>query len=395
MKNKITTLCIDGNYFIYSRLHILPKPKKKGFLIDGKRISTKLMDSQNEMNIFMRKLATDFASEMRKFIGFIDRVVFVVDSNSWRKDYDDLYKANRSYDDNINWDNVHLIMRNFEDILEDSGVIVEKVVGAEGDDMIFAWSTYLNSLGENCIIWSGDKDLMQLVNYNNATSSFSIWYDNTRNRVGVYPGFEKWIEIEDEEHTIDIFNITDEDDLMGINKKQMLKDFIYKNKMEVENVFCDEFAFIKILTGDKGDNIDSVVLKPSKKGDKNFKISEKKALKILNRFKEKNRRFSSTYLFNESYKNDIVRYIKEVMDVNTNDDIILKNLERNTNLILLHVQTIPEAIQKSMFDIIKEDYNRKNCNFTKITSNRNILADTPYEMIDNVKNDFKNIKGLF
>lgn len=377
---KEITLVVDGNYFCYSRLHVLPKPKKTSIVVDGKKISTRLLDDKKDMDMFMRKLATDFASEVRKFKGLVSRVVFVSDSKSWRKDFNADYKANRKFSDDINMDNVHKVMHDFESILEDRGIIVEKIPGAEGDDIIFAWSTYLNSLGEDCIMWTGDKDLKQLVNYNSATESFSLWYDNTRNRMGVYPGFEKWLEQEDDEVELDIFDIKDEDDLLGPSKKQLIKDLINYSKLQVEKVFCDEFAFIKILTGDKGDNVSSVVLKPSKSGTKSFKISENKAQEILARFKSKNRRFSASYLFNESYKNDVVKLIKEVMDIDIRDKDVLEGLERNINLILLHVETIPDAIQRSMFDTIKEHHNIRINNFDIISSNKYILENTEYQM---------------
>jgi 5'-3' exonuclease len=403
MKNKDTTLCIDGNFFIYSRLHIMPKPKKTAIIVDGKSISTQLMSEEKEMKAFMQKLAMDFASEVRKFQDIVNRIVFVVDSKSWRKDYNKTYKANRSLDDSIAWKNVFSIMKTFEGILEDKGIIVEKVAGAEGDDMIFAWSTYLNSLGEDCIMWTGDKDLLQLVNYNKATESFSLWYDNTRHRVGVYPGFDKWLEISDDEDDIgeiDFLDMMDagDDAMMGQSKKQLLKNLVVNGNLKVEKVFCDEFAFIKILTGDKGDNIESVCLKPSKNGEKRFKISEKKAQEILSMFKKKNKRFSATYLFNESYKKDIVKFIKEVMNVNYSDDHIMANLERNIDLILLHVVTIPDAIQKSMFDVIKEDHKFRLNSFANITSNKLILEDTEYAITNkprSIAGPPKNIKGLF
>jgi len=400
---KETTLVIDGNYFIYSRLHVMPKPKKTAIVIDGKTISTQLMASEKEMKAFMQKLAMDFASEVRKFQDIVTRIVFVVDSKSWRKDYDSTYKANRKPDASIHWKNVHGIMKTFEGILEDKGIIVEKVAGAEGDDMIFAWSTYLNSLGEDCIMWTGDKDLLQLVSYNNATEAFSLWYDNTRHRIGVYPGFDKWLELaEDEEDMgeIDFLDMMDaaDEELMGQSKKQLLKGLVTKGSLKVEKIFCDEFVLIKILTGDKGDNVESVCLKPSKNGEKNFKISEKKAQEILALFKKKNRRFSSTYLFNESYKQDLVRFIKEVMGVNYTEASIMARLEHNIDLILLHVETVPDAIQRSMFELIKDDHKSRLSNFAGVTSNRLILEGTDYAIVQKTRSIAgppKNIKSLF
>jgi 5'-3' exonuclease len=397
---KQTTLIVDGNFFVYSKLHVMPKPKN--IVVDGKKISAQIMSSQKEQKAFIQKLAMDFACEARKFQTIVNRIVFVVDSRSWRKEYDTTYKANRKPDSNINWKNVHKIMKEFEGILKDKGVIVEKVAGAEGDDMIFAWSTYLNSIGENCIMWTGDKDLLQLVNYNTSTEAYSLWYDNTRHRMGVYPGFEKWLDIKEEPKEIDFLDLlvqeSDDDIFLGINKKDNLKTFVDNENLNIEKIFCDEFVLIKILTGDKGDNVESVCLKPSKKGDKFFKISEKKAYEILELFKTKNKRFSSSYFFNESYKQDIVKYIKKVMQVNYNDADIMSNYVHNIDLILLHVETIPEVIQHSMFDVIQEDCKLSLTNFEAISSSKLILADTDYKIIStprSIAGPSKNIKGLF
>lgn len=372
------TLIIDGNFFVISRLMVLPKPKST-IEVDGKKIPCKLLDDKRQMQSFIEKLAMDFACEIRKFKNIVNRVVFVIDSKSWRKDYDSSYKSNRTFSDTINWKNVSTILNDFEIILNDKGIITERVPGAEGDDLIFAWSTYLNSIGEDCIMWTGDKDLLQLVNYNKSTESFSLWYDNTKNRMGVYPGFDKWLEYNDVNNNIDIFNL-EEDSLLGSNKKENIKDLINHSKLKIEKTFCDEFAFIKILKGDKGDNISSLILKPSKKGNTFFKISDKKALDILTLFKNKNKRFSSNYFFDKSYKDEIIKYAKEIMNVKIPDSELIEKLEKNINLMLLHVETIPDAIQQSMFNVIKNDYNIKINNFDSLSSNKYILENTKYSI---------------
>ena len=145
------TLIMDGNYFVYSRLFVLPRNKKQRFL-----------DSEKDRGVFMRKLAMDFASEMRKFKNIANRVVFVADSKSWRKDMipEAQYKANRKQSETINWTAVFEIYDEFKELLKKRNVVVQQMSGAEGDDLVFAWSTFLNMQGDNCIVWSGDRDLM-------------------------------------------------------------------------------------------------------------------------------------------------------------------------------------------------------------------------------------------
>ena len=70
------TFVIDGNYFLFSTLYVLPKKSKKA----------ELLGTEDEVQTFMRKLATDFAYQIRLFEGLIDKVVWTIDSRSWRKD---------------------------------------------------------------------------------------------------------------------------------------------------------------------------------------------------------------------------------------------------------------------------------------------------------------------
>ena len=56
------TFVIDGNYFLFRTLYVLPsRSKKKG-----------LLGTDEDCNAFMRKLATDFAYQIRLFEGLID-----------------------------------------------------------------------------------------------------------------------------------------------------------------------------------------------------------------------------------------------------------------------------------------------------------------------------------
>ena len=333
-------LIIDGAYFVYSRLFVLPRQKMPTAFDESSSVDTRFMSTEYEMAIFMRKLAMDFASELRKVKNITGRIVFTQDSKSWRKDLfpDAEYKANREQDSKIHWANVHKVVEEFTEFLKERGVIIHRVQGAEGDDLIYAWTSALNSEGQNCIIWSGDTDLMQLVNYNRSTDAYTIWYDNTRSKLAVYPGFQKYLEIKDgtkQEEYDDIFNI---DNVLIISNqiKQEIKTFITTNNIEVNEIFCDEYIFSKILAGDRGDNIKSVysVEKIGKTGKpRTSKISEEKSKSIVSTFKKRHGRFSSMYLFDEFYKKEILKMIAAEMKL-TSADELLPNLELNTNLIL-------------------------------------------------------------
>tara|TARA_R110001592_G_scaffold192795_4_gene439731 strand:+ start:1059 stop:2210 length:1152 start_codon:yes stop_codon:yes gene_type:complete len=338
---------MDGNYFVYSRLFVLPRDKK-----------TRFLDTEKDRGMFIRKLAMDFASEMRKFKNIANRVVFVADSKSWRKDMipEAEYKANRKQSETINWTAVFEIYDEFKELLKKRNVIVQQMSGAEGDDLVFAWSTFLNMQGDNCIIWSGDRDLMQLVNYNPANDAYSLCYDSTRKIMGVYPGFTKWLSSRTNKAQDDIFNISAVyvDDMI----KQEIEGFIKTSKVKLWPIYCDEFIFTKILTGDKSDNISSVVqvVKQTKTGKtRTTRVSDNKAAQILKEFKSIHRRMSAVYLFDDDYKQDICTIIKKVMKIDTPIVDLKLKLEQNIKLMLLHTATIPDAIQTIMFAAVKED----------------------------------------
>jgi 5'-3' exonuclease len=357
-------------------------------------VDMRFMSTESEMGVFMRKLSTDFASELRKLKNITGRIIFTQDSRSWRKDLfpTSEYKANREQDSKIHWSNVHKVVEEFTDYLKEKGVIIHRVQGAEGDDLIFAWTSELNSKGENCIVWSGDTDLMQLVNYNRSTDAYTLWYDNTRSKIAVYPGFKKYLDIKDGSNPNDYDDIFNVDNVLIVSNqvKEEIKLFINTNKLEVNEIFCDEYILSKILAGDKGDNIKSVysIEKIGKTGKpRTSKISEEKAKSIVSTFKKRHGRFSSMYLFDESYKTEILKLIASEMKLTSHEDL-LPNLELNTNLILLHSRTIPEALQTTMFSDIEYLLRENNLDIKNLLSKESILNNTNY--INTIGNDKKD-----
>ena len=345
------TLLIDGNYFVFSRLFVLPKPKTGQLLGDDKQMSQ-----------FMRKLAIDFASEMRKLKMFVDDVVLTVDSKSWRKDlYPEAdYKGTRKQSSNVNWQGVYSVYEEFQKILQAKGVTVHQIQGAEADDVIFGWSTALNNRGKSCIVWSGDRDLIQLVNYSKTNDAHTIWYYNTKKSLYAYEGFER-------DMNASIANDMSTDDLLfNMGGEHMTRDTYQTNilswvkdlKIEVTEVDCDKFIFNKILIGDKSDNIPSVVTwQKEMKGGKlrTYSITEKMADTIYDQFIKELDNFTIEYLFNTEYKNKLTDIIYRVVG-HSNLNLIKSALSNNIALMLLHTKTIPDSIQEAIYNAIDKDW---------------------------------------
>jgi 5'-3' exonuclease len=378
------TLLIDGNYFIYSRLFVMPKPNKG-----------KLLGDEKSKGQFLRKLCIDFASEIRKMQPFLDKIVLTIDSKSWRKDLfpEAEYKGTRTQDDTVEWESVYQIYEEFKTVLAKRGVIVQQVNGAEADDLLFAWSTYLNAAGQNCIVWTGDRDLIQLVDYSKATDGYTLWYYNTKKRLIVFEGFNKMMGMPIDESSDNddlLFNLASKTALLE-KVRADVNDWIKKNGIEIEEINCDNFIFQKILTGDKSDNIKSVVT--WSKGGRTYNISLKQADKILEQYLKEESVFTIDHMFNESQVDKIADIIYRVVGNSTKSQIKAR-FNQNLDIMLLHYNTIPEAIQSQMqkaIDIsieIEPELNR-------LTQLEKILEGNPWLQVkSDVPSQFDPFEGL-
>jgi 5'-3' exonuclease len=378
------TLLIDGNYFIYSRLFVMPKPSKG-----------KLLGDEKSRGQFLRKLCIDFASEIRKMQPFLDKIVLTIDSKSWRKDLfpDAEYKGTRTQDDSVDWEGVYQIYDEFKAVLGKKGVIIQQVNGAEADDLLFAWSTYLNSNGKSCIVWTGDRDLIQLVDYSKATDGYTLWYYNTKKRLIVFEGFNKMMAMPVDESSSDedlLFNLASKTALMEKTRADV-NDWIKKNGIEIEEINCDTFIFQKILTGDKSDNIKSVVT--WSKGGRTYNISLKQADKILEQYLKEESRFAIDHMFSEAQVDKIADIVYRIIGNSTKEQIKIR-FNQNLDIMLLHYNTIPEAIQTQMQLAIDRNADVEP-EVTRLTQMEKILEGNKWlELKSDVPTQFDPFAGL-
>ena len=400
MKNN--TLVIDGKHMLFKCLYVLPKTGKI------------LLDNVNDKSLLVQKMAMDFAAETRKFSDVLNRIVFVIDSSSWRKALypQSDYKGNRETDESINWNNVWGAFKDFYTVLKDHGVIIQRIDGAEGDDLIFAWSSFLNSKGENVIVNSGDRDLTQLVQFNKFTNAYTIFYTNTQKLLIGYPGFFNWMNEEIEVDEVDIFNLGSND----FNPREVFKRLIDANELTSEETFPEEVILGKILGGDKGDNILPVYSyqKKNKNGKiMTFGVSDKKIEEIKTLFEQDHGKLDIMYFFESSYKKVLVDLTCQVMKITSAyRDSVEKNLDRNINLVILHQKCIPEEILNQIYEEIETVYNNKIGNFSTLSNRFKILENTSYsnqwkpkennalskvkdDSMDFIIKDTNNKKGLF
>lgn len=364
------TLLIDGNYFLHSRLFVLPRPKN-GVMLEDEASRASLM----------RKLAIDLASEVRKMRGFIDKVVVAVDARSWRKDLFPTaeYKGTRKADSSIDWNAVYNVYEEFQTILQKHGVVVHKIEGAEADDVLFGWSTLLINKGRNSIIWTGDKDLIQLVNYSKANDSYALWYSPVQKSLYCFKDFINVLDTSETTNTDDLlFNLST---YSGVREeyKIAIKDWIQSNKVKLTEVNCDEFMFNKLLIGDKSDNIPSVVLwQKEMKGGKlrTYSITDKLADKIFQQYNKENSQFVIDQLFN---KDEIEKLADVVYRVIGKSSIaqIKNNISQNMSLMMLHTKVIPDAIQNEIYSSVESELKvLEGTDLSQLTNKEKILEGT-------------------
>jgi 5'-3' exonuclease len=174
-KSKLT-LIVDGNWLLMSRLSVL---------------NNRFAD-EYELNQELKLMLIKSINKVLRFFPFIDNIIFVADGGSWRNQleipkyiYDEIsevqsaeYKGNRVRSDDINWDLLFSSYNDFITTLQSTGITSCQENGIEGDDWCYHWSTLLNSQGTNCIIWTKDNDLKQLVSMN-SDKCFTAWWNES------------------------------------------------------------------------------------------------------------------------------------------------------------------------------------------------------------------------
>ena len=372
------TFVIDGNYFLFRTLYVLPRKSKKA----------EMLGTDEDAIVFMRKLATDFAYQIRLFDGLIDKVVWTIDSRSWRKDFypDAEYKGNRKQDTSINWENFSKVTKEFTQLLIKQGVIYSKIDGAEGDDLMYAWNTESLANDKSVIMFTGDRDLVQLVNRSKTNSTHTILFSPAHKKMYTYQGFSEWLTAEEEVSSKDIFDVLKVSSSPEAQSKKLLSSIIAKKKVSVIEVDPEEFRFRKVLTGDSGDNVPPAYWHTSTKNGKTrrYGVSEGKATAIIDEFKLKHGTLSHMYLYEDGYITDLANIlIRHMKAKHMSREQIIINLKSNVNLMVLSSHTIPEGILDEMFKSVESQININELVLPNVSTMKKIVEGTKYDGDDN------------
>jgi hypothetical protein len=182
--------------------------------------------------------------------------------------------------------------------------------------------------------------------------------------------------------------MTNEDMLFNMGGEHMSRDqyqnnilgWVQANKIGITEIDCDEFIFKKILVGDKSDNIPSVVTwqKEMKSGKlRTYSITDKMADTIYTQFIKEFDNFTIDYLFNSEYKDKLADVVYRVVG-HSNIGLIKIAIQNNISLMLLHVKTIPDPIQKAIYESIERDWEGALDNIDNVMDMEKILKGTAW-----------------
>lgn len=268
----------------------------------------------------------------------ITNVVLCVDSRSWRKDFFTGYKASRAEVKKGSMDQMtrelfYGVIDDFCKAAKTKGVIVSKVSGAEGDDLLYGWSKYFNMAGQNCLVMSGDKDTVQLVN-SDGDGWTAVWNNNWKNQIIYVP--KGWSSRMVES---DLFNLSASTDVNAVGN--LMKD-VFAKVVEMDD--ASSIVLEKVLLGDDGDDI------PSSWDNGKKRLTPSKLAEVLDFMRKKGHKMSSwkDISINEVLLSDLAGVILRVMsdiDGESERHNQIENLRRNETLVWINDKTIPKKLQ--------------------------------------------------
>lgn len=310
MENKSKlTLIVDGNWLLMSRLSVLNNRYKDE------------LELCQELKLLMLK---SMEIVLRQFPS-IDNIIFVSDGGSWRnkiqvpkflEEAGIEYKGNREKSDEINWELIFDEFEKFISVLSSTGITVSRENGIEGDDWCWYWSTKLNEENTNCIIWTKDKDLTQLVK-TNSDNCFTVWWNKESGLLS---------ENKPDEELNFLFNFKyDENELIF---KELIKNAKNDSCINPKHIILD-----KIIRGDLGDNIIPILYRKSK--TKQFRVASKDIPENLNIHNETEiRQYIHNLLNSKTYLNKVEK----------DEEDIVQHFIYNVKLVELNKTNYPDNI---------------------------------------------------
>lgn len=319
-------LVVDGNYLLYRSVFILHKLKT----LYGDLETLLLNDFNNISNSY----------------GF-NKIYFISDSKrSWRKDFYSEYKGRRKKDDDIDWEFVFDTFDKFKESIKNRhNCLLYQIDPFEGDDIIAHVVNESNKEGYSNYILTADSDIHQLLRFSVAGNYINMVYNHKFNneKVFVPENYNIFLKnIEEECDGGDIFDLTDDMEFINYFDK-------VTSKATIVPINNEESYFKKIVAGDSGDNILSVVrFKRENRG-----IGEKGAETVYSMYKQ-------NYPEEIDFDSDTFVYrltnILSVYKKNKDEDFknkVTENIKFSRTLTRLDGKYLPNKYKNKLFNYVK------------------------------------------
>lgn len=314
-------------------------------ILDGNYLLNRNVFSLNKNNLLFGSLYRSLemsVANYRKWFPFAN-IYFVSDSRerSWRKRLSNEYKSTRKKDDSIDWEFVFNTYNEFKENLSNMGVKLMESPSVEGDDWISYLCNKANSIGRSTIIISNDYDIKQIITHNISPLYINIMSNEIYNKQKLFlpKNYQVFMNEINKLGDGDIFSLNDNTEFINL-----INSFI--EKYEVSEIDRLESLIVKVISGDKSDNIASVYT--SFKDGRKRGIGDTGAKSILDSYISE---FGEIDISDPDLYENIADLICEKKKL-SRDLIseIITNIEANMKLIHLDVDYLPIDIIERMND---------------------------------------------
>jgi 5'-3' exonuclease len=313
-------------------------------LLDGNYILSKLVFTLNKNNLLygaLHKSLENTINSYKKWYPFAN-IYLVSDSKekSWRKRITGDYKSTRKKDSDIDWEFVYQAYSEFKEGLV--GIKVMESPHVEGDDWIAYICAMSNKNNISNIIVSNDYDIKQLLKYNIDPLWINIMTNEMYNKQKLFLpiNYQVFLDKLNKLPNDDIFNLNNNSEFIGLMNR-------YLNRYEINEINPTESLVIKLISGDKSDNISSAWSQV--KNGKKRGIGDKGAQFIYEQYVSE---FGDIDLDDIDLYENIADLICEKKKLSkTQIESIIDNIKFNSKLIDLRIKNIPDEIVKKMEDV--------------------------------------------
>lgn len=356
-------------------------------------------------------LAQHISAELERVRGFVDNIIIVKDSKSWRKSTEQVthictetgepeiainYKENRKGAPKSERNDALLFQsfNEFTDTLErDFNIPVTQVYGAEGDDAIWAWVKYLRENNIFSCVYCSDSDIIQTVSPSNAIIRRIRSKVSQDGEIILHPMIYQQMN----EFASDPFNYNP---LKWQHEKVMIGQRTLDSGLRVENPNWTKLQLI--MMGSGKDNVLEVFNWPSNTGRQTRHINPRHVVEALDKVNLTTDVITEQLLYDDAFLEELfLNTVNAAQPKRMNESVTtifesfvsnksayLGKMKSNRKMGLLNTLEIPQSVQDDLMEKIKSQ-STMQADFKGLERSQNIC-----EAMNVTKNKMFNTLGI-